>query len=619
MKALQNGKPGERIIAAETLGDLGPKAEGAIPALVELIRNTPAPVPNEREWSREETATNFLLKATWDALARIGPKAVPALIDLLAHQDAEIRGRAAAAIKTIGPGAADAVPALIKRLGEGENQWVCFNALEALAAIGSKAEAAVPALIKTVLDPKATIPEEKIWASDDMGPYWSRPLPLRVAAAQALAAIGPKALPAVKKDLFPAIIQALDDDQRRPRPDFGWVDDSDVWEPFGADAAPLVPAIVRCLSRDQAKWLVLSLLQLGPDGQKAFADRLSDKDERVRNERFIELCKQGFFRSGRADCRPIVPQLIAFLTGKDYYIRFVALVNINRGSGVVPPELTKAALPLLDDIEFLKYVHKLSEEHGYEPEFVKLCGPAAMPTLLKYFKSDDKELRKFAVRELRGIRGPGTEALLPTLRELATGKTKHPEITHWTALRSAIGISLDSKDVELLVPFLKSSDPKERVAAAFEFRGLRHLARPHLKHLFPLLKDQDADVRRFAASAIHALAPSDPDGCARSTSGSSIPVTVSGLSTPARLRRKSHRPFPRCSRCSNAERSTPRGTAATWFGRSVRRRRTRFHSSCRTSPAYPTPRCLTTRTNSTQRLSLARSVRLGQPRRTPYL
>src|SRR5262249_2815359 len=210
VKTLKKGKPGERVIAAEMLADLGPKAEGAVAALVEVMRDTPRPGASTTRWSREESAANFLLEASWDALARIGPKAVPALIDLLAHQDVEIRGRAAAALKTIGPGAADAVPALVKRLGEGENQWVCRNALEALAAIGPKAEAAVPALIKTVLDPKATIPEAKPGVLLQEGPYWIYELPLREAAAQALAAIGPKALPAVKKDLFPALIKSLD-------------------------------------------------------------------------------------------------------------------------------------------------------------------------------------------------------------------------------------------------------------------------------------------------------------------------------------------------------------------------------------------------------------------------
>ena len=61
-----------------------------------------------------------------------------------------------------------------------------------------------------------------------------------------------------------------------------------------------------------------------------------------------------------------MPQLISFLTGKDYYVRFVTLVNINRGSPTVPPELAKAAMPLLDDIEFLKYLNKFYEEADRE-------------------------------------------------------------------------------------------------------------------------------------------------------------------------------------------------------------------------------------------------------------
>ncbi len=385
VKALKNGKPGERVIAAEALGDLGPKAEGAIPALVEVIRYTPHPVSSRTKWPREESAANFLLEASWDALTRIGPKAVPALAELLAHQDVEIRGRAAAALKAISPSAADAVPALIKHLGEGENQWVYRNAIGALAAIGPKAEAAVPALIKTVLDPKATVPKGE------------REMPLRGLAAWALAAIGPKALPAVKKDLFPAIIKALDDadDHGWFLPGFGSGHESPVWVPFGADAAPLVPAIVRYLSRHNKSRLVLSLLKLGPDGQKALADLLSDKDERVRKEQFAVLCKHssGFFvseegfhcRAEAADLRPIVPQLIPFLTGKDYYDRLRALVMINRGCPTVPPELAKAALPLLDDIEFLKYLDKFDESNA--EGFVRFCGPAAIPKLLEYLNS----------------------------------------------------------------------------------------------------------------------------------------------------------------------------------------------------------------------------------------
>jgi HEAT repeat protein len=215
------------------------------------------------------------------------------------------------------------------------------------------------------------------------------------------------------------------------------------------------------------------------------------------------------------DLRPIAPLLVPFLTDTDYDVRLRALRIINWGCRPVPPELVKAALALLDDTEFLKYQDESDRKAKYHrtDSVVWLCGSAAIPKLLKYLASDDKELREFAVRGLRGISGPGAEALLPTFRELAAGKKKHPEITHLDAASAVIGISLDPKDVELLLPFLKYDDPGDR-GAAYEFIWLRHLGRPYLKHLFPLLKDRDAGVRRVAAMAINSVAPSDPDACA---------------------------------------------------------------------------------------------------------
>jgi HEAT repeat protein len=513
VKTLKNGKPGERVIAAEMLADLGPKAEGAIPALVEVIRDTPTPLPippgSETKWTREESAAHFLLEATWDALARIGPKAVPALAELLAHKDAEIRGRAAATLATFGPNAVDAVPALIKRLGEGENQWVCSNALEALAAIGPKAEAAIPALIKTVLDPKATVPKDT--GSFQVGPYWHEPLPLRAEAARALRAIGPKALVAVKRDLFPAIAKALDDDgNEKFRSVFGPVDARSVWLRFGADAAPLVPALVRHLSRHTKSPLIPSLLKLGPDGHKALVDLISDKDERSRRERLLGLCERG--RLEAADLRPILPQLIPFMRDKDHYVRLLALMVTTRDYPTVPPEVVKAALPLLDDKEFMEYLGTRSDPIKclLTDLLVELRDPVTIPKLLKDLESDDKERRAYALRELGGSRsGPRADALLPVLRELAAGKKKHPDIPPWVAARKASLISLDPKDVELLVPFWTSKGTENR--ELFRFVDLRHLARPHLKHLFAVLNEQDADARRLAARVIKDVIGNDPD------------------------------------------------------------------------------------------------------------
>jgi len=460
VQALKSGKPGERVIAAEMLGDLGPKAEAAIPALAGVIRDTlhPVPIPpwSQRTWTRDERAAHFLLEATWDALARVGPKAVPAYIDLLAHRDAEVRGRAAAALTALGPLAADAVPALIKRLGEGENQWVFLNAIEALAAIGPKAEAAIPALIQAVLDPRATVPEFKLGASDGRGPLWPEPLWLREAASNALVAIGPKALPAVKRDLLPAIILSLaDDGDAKYRAPFGPVDARVVWTPFGADAAPLVPALVRVLRKNSKDSLISSLLELGPDGHKALAALLADENELTRNERFKALCKGSrHFTYPRATAvRPFVPRLIPFLTGKDHEVRFIALALIRHCGEPVPPEVVKAALPLLEDKEFLKYLGARGDDTRRDTTemIAGWRGPLTIPQLLTDLESDDKARRESALRKLKSPRsGPGAAALLPVLREVATGKRKHPAITPWVAARMAVHCSLDPNDVRLV-------------------------------------------------------------------------------------------------------------------------------------------------------------------------
>jgi HEAT repeat protein len=521
VQALKNGKPGERVIAAEMLADLGPKAEAAIPALAGVIRDTPHPVPmppwSKRTWTREERAAHFLLEATWDALARVGPKAVPAYIDLLAHLDAEVRGRAAAALKALGPLATDAVPALVKRLGEGENQWVFLNAIEALAAIGPKAEAAIPALIQAVLDPKATIPKETLETPTGEGPHYAEPLRLRGAASNALVAIGPKALPAVKRDLLPAIILSLADDGRdKYRNPFGPVDSRSVWTPFGADAAPLVPALVRVLLRNSRDSLIASLFELGPDGHNALAALLADKNGPTRKERFHALLRNdrgaSWSEERIAGFSPFVPRLIPFLKDKDHEVRLLALVMIERYAGTIPPEVVKAALPLLEDKEFLKYLDTRGEENrrATTEMIAEWRGPLTIPQLLKDYESDDDARRASALEKLKSPRsGPGAAAVLPILRDEVAGKSKRPDTKPHQAARVVVQLSLDPKDVEqLLVPYWKGKDPKSR--ELYHFNYLRHLGHPYLNLLFETLNDPNADIRGYAERTIRGVIYNDP-------------------------------------------------------------------------------------------------------------
>lgn len=86
------------------------------------------------------------------ALREMGKPAVPALIALLKHPDAEIRDTAGLDLMWIGPDAQDAVPALVKCLNDPD--WrVRFRATRCLRDIHTRPDLAVPALMRSLEQP----------------------------------------------------------------------------------------------------------------------------------------------------------------------------------------------------------------------------------------------------------------------------------------------------------------------------------------------------------------------------------------------------------------------------------------------------------------------------------
>lgn len=108
-----------RSFVAEALGNIGPDAAAAIPRLMEAMK--------ERE-GRTGEAEDARWRAN-NALARIGLAAVPALIEALEDNNFYVRQRAAFALHDIGPGAKEAVPALLERFKKEKLQWAA-NALK---------------------------------------------------------------------------------------------------------------------------------------------------------------------------------------------------------------------------------------------------------------------------------------------------------------------------------------------------------------------------------------------------------------------------------------------------------------------------------------------------------
>jgi HEAT repeats/PBS lyase HEAT-like repeat len=121
--------------AAYTLGEMGPKAKDAIPALVAALQKLPMP--------GDSLPDNAAL-----ALGKIGPDAVPALIDMLKDMKAEKAWQhAATALKVMGPPAREAVPVLVDVAKGSKDPLAPLLAVDALGAIGPAAKGAVPMLV----------------------------------------------------------------------------------------------------------------------------------------------------------------------------------------------------------------------------------------------------------------------------------------------------------------------------------------------------------------------------------------------------------------------------------------------------------------------------------------
>jgi HEAT repeat protein len=238
---LKDKDPFVRVAAARALAALPPAPEITLPILEKALKEADA------------TTAQYAL----DALATLGPKAVPRLIELLKHKD--LRVQVVYVLGQIGPGAAPAIDALAKLVNDPDVN-LATEAVLAIGKIGPDAKVAVPALIKALeqencpdahailytlgrIGPNAAAAEPLVvramkskdgsmavvgaWAFTKIGPRTAKPaaavpvliaclsdsLPeTRKAAAEGLASMGPAA-----SDAAPALKKALGDESKAVR------------------------------------------------------------------------------------------------------------------------------------------------------------------------------------------------------------------------------------------------------------------------------------------------------------------------------------------------------------------------------------------------------------------
>src|SRR5262249_44683457 len=124
---------------------------------------------------------------------------------------------------------------------------------------------------------------------DGLGGADRHPPPPRVHAARALVAVGPKATPAIRERVLPALIEELKTDTRHAG---GRA--AEVLEILGEIATPAVPALVAAVEHNGGTGFAdgddfprdaepaRALLFLGPEGRKAFDRLLAHPNAAVR-------------------------------------------------------------------------------------------------------------------------------------------------------------------------------------------------------------------------------------------------------------------------------------------------------------------------------------------------
>jgi outer membrane protein assembly factor BamB/HEAT repeat protein len=159
-----------------------------------------------------------LHKVTFEIIRRIGPPAIPLLVDLLQHEWVLIRREAVDALIDLAPHT-DSIQAALRQALRDDDSQVAGDAARALGALGPKASPSVGALVITLshddayvriyaAEALASVGPKAGSATKDLASALSDPIPgVRWAACEALARIGPGAQSAV-----PQLIVALKDE-----------------------------------------------------------------------------------------------------------------------------------------------------------------------------------------------------------------------------------------------------------------------------------------------------------------------------------------------------------------------------------------------------------------------
>ncbi|HEX7334021.1 MAG TPA: PQQ-binding-like beta-propeller repeat protein [Pyrinomonadaceae bacterium] len=223
-----------------------------------------------------------LHQRTFEIIRRIGPPAIPLLLELLRNHQVDFRRFAVDAFIDLAPDTVSIQPALRRALRD-EDSMVAADAARALGALRDKASPSVRVLVQALLSHEE--------------PH------VRIYAGEALASIGPKAAPATKD-----LARALSD----PVPGVRWAA-GEALASIGPAAHSAVPQLIEALKDEFLYVRICAAGALGSIGPKAQAAkealRAAANDPVMRHEVEWALNRIAGIESGKSIVSPGGPGL----------------------------------------------------------------------------------------------------------------------------------------------------------------------------------------------------------------------------------------------------------------------------------------------------------------------
>jgi len=437
--------------AAFLIGEIGPEAEEAIPALMAILTD------QSEGWRLEAEVR--------DALLAMGEKLstqVPVLISFLESDDRETRGFGIRLLGSVGPKARDAVPAL-QGLANAPDQRVSLSAAQALWNIarqtnivvaiyarslqskdstvrqlalvylrqmGSAAVAAKSAIQSALRDPDDSVRREAERTLQEIDPKLLRSSPVNIPQETAAAVAG--------------LVRTIQTGDFRSR--FAALEAIAV---FGSDAASAVPALTEVLNApppdlpghfaamglmNSRRCAAQALAEVGPEARSAAPLLISLLTARVDGNRAV-YCK-ALGRIG-PEAKVAVPALQAAIQDENRGIRLAAAVALTR----IMPEQCSDAVAVLRSLQNdpeLANVGIVDKDGLVNTNYADAQNPGAMlfrlaalvplwelrvekespvDAIIRELRKPTTSEQNFYV-ELLGDIGPDAKAALPTLQTL---------------------------------------------------------------------------------------------------------------------------------------------------------------------------------------------------------